>query len=144
MYHLKAVFFMRWNTQKRNFKGIVSEMLLPALITAIGVMITTVKFDFIQSPSKIISADQMPLPNKILVNQKVIDVAHSDTAPQLIWNNFAEKGSDTFQQYYTENYGKNLTYDGIQDAVVKHAHTRIESYPWLYASFEAYQINRST
>lgn len=47
MYHLKAVFFMRWNTQKRNYKGLVSEMVLPAVIALIGILITRVKFDYV-------------------------------------------------------------------------------------------------
>lgn len=43
-YHLGAVIRMRWNTQKRNYRGLINELLLPALIAAFGIGVTCMNF----------------------------------------------------------------------------------------------------
>jgi hypothetical protein len=60
-YHLGAVLRMRWNTQKRNYKGLVNELLLPAVIAAFGICITSINF-YIQSESRLATADLFPTP----------------------------------------------------------------------------------
>lgn len=60
MYHLRAVFFMRWGMQKRNRKGIINELLIPALIAFAGLCITKVKFDFKTPPSQVVTPDLLP------------------------------------------------------------------------------------
>lgn len=37
-----------------------------------------------------------------------------------------------------------MTYSAYQNAVYTHARQTIKEYPWLYGSFEAFQINRKT
>ena len=42
MYHLKAVFFLRWSIYKRNLRGILNEMMLPALIALCGILFSKI------------------------------------------------------------------------------------------------------
>jgi hypothetical protein len=43
-YHLSAYLGMRWNVQKRNYKGLVNELLIPAIIALFGLCITSINF----------------------------------------------------------------------------------------------------
>lgn len=82
------------------------------------------------------------MPNKILINTNILDSQFSDTQPAKLWNNFPE--IDTFEMQPIENYGKNLTYDAYQTAVVNYGVNIIEKYPWMYGSYEAWQINKKS
>lgn len=44
MYHLKAVFFLRWSIYKRNLRGVLNEMMLPALICLFGILMSKIAF----------------------------------------------------------------------------------------------------
>ena len=108
-YHLIAFLQMRWNTQKRNYKGLVNELLLPALIALFGLAVTSFNF-YIQSESHIVSANLFPSPQKLLVNQMVYDKIGSDTSAQMLWDNIPEF-EKSFEPFYAENYGLNMTYN---------------------------------
>lgn len=71
------------------------------------------------------------------MNQLVYDKFNSDTNAQLLWDNIPEFDK-TFEPYFAENYGQNMTYSAYQAAVYSHAREHIKEYPWLYGSFEAF------
>ena len=89
IYHLKAVFFLRWSIYKRNLRGVLNEMMLPALICLCGVLFSKIAF-YKASESKILSPSNFPLPNKILMNTILYENSNSDTKPEKLWNGFPE------------------------------------------------------
>ena len=43
-YHLRAVFFMRLSMYKRNIRGVLNEMFLPAALAASGILMSEIGF----------------------------------------------------------------------------------------------------
>ena len=99
---------MRWGMQKRNVRGIINELFIPALIAFAGLLITRINFDFTTAPSRLVTTDILPQPIRLIINQDLVDQAHSDIKAQQIWDNLPDYENLKF--FYAENVGKNMDF----------------------------------
>ena len=77
-------------------------MFIPGLIALFGVQISQVNW-FQRSPSKLLTPDLLPLPQKLIMNELVVDFEGSDIDVQLLADNLPQqKAWDIY--YSNEDY----------------------------------------
>ena len=70
--NLAAVLKKRLNIYKRNKKVIFNDMIMPALIMLLGVLLSKVPMIY-RSESRIQAPDRLPLPQRVLLNRAPVN-----------------------------------------------------------------------
>ncbi len=78
-----ALFRKRFNIYKRNYKGLIVEVLIPVLLVLIGFGFSKVQF-FFDSPERILTPDAYPLKQRIQANLNLMRTSGSDFTPKSI------------------------------------------------------------
>ena len=78
-----ALFRKRFNTYKRNYKGLVVEIIIPVVLVLIGFGLSRVRF-FFESPERLLSPTEYPLKQRIQANLNLMRRSASDFSPRSI------------------------------------------------------------
>lgn len=100
--HLGALIRKRLHQYRRNYKGLVVEILVPVLLVLIGFAFSKVQF-FVSSPNRPLSPDLFPLKQRIVVNQNLVRSSPpNDISPKQLIESlpmFAEAFDVTYKDY---------------------------------------------
>ena len=133
---------------KRNYKGLIIEVLVPVLLVLLGFGFSEVQL-FFESPERILTPTEYPLRQRIQANLNLMRPSNSDFSPRSIIESlplYNQSFDVTFRDYSSINTsnGSNekpvleLFDNDIFDARL------IEPYePFRYGSYFIYEANRN-
>ena len=91
--HMKALFLKRFYIYKRNYKGLIIEVLIPVLLVLIGFAFTKIQF-FNNAPDRELDPSLFPLKQRIICNEKVIRSSSWDISPRLLMQSLPSFDTD--------------------------------------------------
>jgi ATP-binding cassette subfamily A (ABC1) protein 3 len=94
--NLKAILYKRYNGYRRNKKGLITEVVVPALFMIAGIALTKRARNW-QSVSRIQTPDRLPLPQALLFNPNAV-IPSSDVSMVDLVRNLP---SDAFEVKYS-------------------------------------------
>jgi hypothetical protein len=144
---LAALFTKRLQLYKRNYKGLIVEVLIPVLLVLIGFAFSKVQF-FFNSPERILRPSEFPLKQRIVVNQNLMKTSGNDFAIRDIIQSLPSYGS-SFDARYVDYSGISVSGDDGETAVLKafdndvFESRLIQPYePFRYGSYFIYEANK--
>lgn len=146
--HMAALFRKRFNMYKRNYKGLIVEILIPVFLVLIGFGFSKVQF-FFASPERPLTPAQYPLKQRISVNQNLVRGTATDFTPRSIIESlpmYSEAFDVTFRDYSRFNTNNGTNERPILEAFdndVFQARLEEPYEPFRYGSYFIYEANRN-
>ena len=143
-----ALFIKRFNLYKRNYKGIIFEILIPVLLVLIGFGFSKVQF-FYDSPARVLSPAEYPMKQRIQANLNLMRTSSSNFTPRSIIESlpmYDQAFDVTFRNYSsisTSNGANERPVLELFDSDIFEARL-VEPYdPFRYGSYFIYEANKN-
>ena len=114
---------------------------MPSGFMIFGVWISSIDFTF-RSPSTLFEPSLYPLPQKILMNENIVNAANSTLAPSIFAENLPDYENAWEVRYREEDAGE--FFDEFADAVYDNGVENSLKEPYMYGSYEFFQANKTS
>jgi hypothetical protein len=147
--HLKTLFSKRFNTSKRNWRGLLIEVFIPALLILIGFGFSKIQLYF-NSPERPITPALLPWKQRILVNSKLVRTSEYDIPIQSLIESLPSYDEGAFEPTYRDYSYVNTDIRGeralLQEFDQDVFDMRLEGplEPYRYGSYFVYEANNLT
>jgi ATP-binding cassette subfamily A (ABC1) protein 3 len=143
--HMGALFRKRFNIYKRNYKGLIVEILIPVLLVLIGFGFSKVQF-FFSSPERVLKPDAFPLKQRIQVNNNLVKTTGNDFTPKQIIESlpmFTDAFDVTYRNYANYSSTNERAILEAFDNDVFNARLEEPYEPFRYGSYFIYEANKA-
>lgn len=81
--HMRALFTKRFHISRRNWRGVLVEIFIPAILILIGFGFSKIQLYF-NSPERPLTPEAFPWKQRILVNEQLVKTSDYDISPQAL------------------------------------------------------------
>lgn len=150
--HLGALFIKRFHISRRNWRSLLVEIFIPALLILIGFGFSKIQLYF-NSPERTLSPSLYPWKQRILVNQDLVKKSGTgdDISPQQLIESLPDFDKGAFDVTYKDysyvntkvvNGERNLLREFDKDVFASRLEGDME--PYRYGSYFIYEANNLT
>ena len=127
----------RFIMYRRDWCGIICEVIVPIVMVVIGLQFATQASKLTANPPRFLSSALLPNPQRILMNSKPIISDADDLDLQKLSENFPNATSGAFETHF---YDEAHSYLDFYNKVYEQRNDK-PLYPYRYGSYQVYQAN---
>ena len=142
-----ALFLKRFHISRRNWKGLLIEVFIPAILILIGFGFSKIQLYF-NSPERSLSPELYPWKQRISVNQDLVKTSDNDIPISALIESLPDYDRGAFDVTYrdysyinTAIYGEKALLQAFDQDIFDN---RPSSAPYSYGSYFIYEANNAT